>query len=268
MINILYLLFLFNLVFSNASGPPVGYANNYPSFQNCTVCHSGNVNSGNGSIEFSGLPIYYTPGQVYQIEVVVEGTNSRGYGFQATSQAGNIAVGSFALNNNSNYAEINGNYIQQDSRNPSGSWVFDWVAPSTDVGEITFSGSGLATGGSSSTSGDNAYTQGVSIPSQSLFVDSDLNIKHFSLHNNYPNPFNPLTTIQYEIKNKSYVELYIHDVFGNKIINLVKEVQSSGMRSIQWDANNFLGKPVASGTYFYTMKSNGLSQTKSMILLK
>ena len=122
-------------MYSNSSGPPAGYANNFPSFQNCTVCHSGNVNSGNGSIEFSGLPIYYTPGQIYQIEVVVEGTNSRGYGFQATSQVDNIAVGSFALNNNSNYAEINGNYIQQDSRNPSGSWVFDWVAPSTDVGD-------------------------------------------------------------------------------------------------------------------------------------
>ena len=90
-------------MFSNSSGPPAGYANNYPSFQNCTVCHSGNVNSGNGSIEFSGLPIYYTPGQVYQIEIVVEGTNSRGYGFQATSQVDNIAVGSFVLNNNSNY---------------------------------------------------------------------------------------------------------------------------------------------------------------------
>ena len=157
------------------------------------------------------------------------GTNSRGYGFQATSQVDNIAVGSFALNNNSNYAEINGNYIQQDSRNPSGSWVFDWVAPSIDVGEITFSGSGLATGGSSSTSGDNVYTQEVSIPSQSLFVDLGLNIKHFSLHNNYPNPFNLSTTIHYEIIDRSLVELYIHDTYGNMIINLVKEVQSSGM---------------------------------------
>ena len=171
-----------------------------------------------------------------------------------------------------NYAidisDINGNYLQQDARNPSGSWVFDWVAPSTDVGEITFSGSGLATGGSSSTSGDNVYTQEVSIPSQSLFVDSDLNINHFSLHNNYPNPFNPSTTIHYEIIDRSLVELYIHDIYGNMIIKLVKEVQLPGMRSIQWDANASLGRPLASGTYFYTIKSNGLSQTKSMILLK
>ena len=78
-------------------------------------------------------------------------------------------------------------------------------------------------------------------PSQSLFVDGDLNINHFSLHNNYPNPFNPSTTIHYEIIDRSLVELYIHDIYGNMIINLVKEVQLPGMRSIQWDANNSLG---------------------------
>ena len=58
-----------------------------------------------------------------------------------------------------------------------------------------------------------------------------------TLLDNYPNPFNPSTTIHYEIIDRSLVELYIHDIYGNMIINLVKEVQLPGMRSIQWDAN-------------------------------
>ena len=255
-------------MFSNSSGPPSGYANNSPSFQNCTVCHSGNVNSGNGSVQFLGLPSYYTPGEVYQVEVVVDGTHSRGYGFQAASQAGDVSAGLFELNNYSNNLEINGNYIQQDSRTESGSWVFDWIAPSTDVGEITFSGSGLATGGSSSTSGDDIYITQISIPSQPLSIHPSLNSGDFSIKDNYPNPFNPTTTINYETMKEGFVELSIYNTYGNLIINLVKEKQSAGVKSIQWHANNSLGIQVSSGTYLYTIKLNGHSQTKKMIFLK
>ena len=255
-------------MFSNSNGPPSGYANNYPSFQNCTVCHSGNVNSGNGSIQFLGLPSYYTPGEVYQVEVAVDDAHSRGYGFQATSQLGDVSAGLFALNNYSNNLEINGNYIQQDSRTESWSWVFDWIAPSTDVGEITFSGSRLATGGSISTSGDDVYITQISIPSQPLSIHSRLNSGHFSTKDNYPNPFNPTTTINYEIMKEGFVKLSIYNAYGNLIINLVKEKQSAGVKSIQWHANNSLGIQISSGTYLYTLKLNGHSQAKKMIFLK
>ena len=262
------LLLCSTMILSNSSGPPAGYANNFPSFQNCTVCHNGNVNSGNGSIQFRGLPLHYTPGEVYQIEVIVDGTTSRGYGFQASAQVEDITAGSFALNNNSSQLEINGNYIQQNARNESGSWVFNWIAPMTDVGQITFSGSGLATGGSSSTSGDNVYTTEISISSIPLSTQVGLDPKNFSLHNNYPNPFNPMTTINYEILEKSFVEILIHDLQGNLIVKLYSGIQSPGLKSLQWYANNSVGIPVSSGTYLYSIKSNGHSQTKTMIFLK
>ena len=262
------LLLLISFLLGNSSGPPSGYANNAPTFQNCTVCHSGVVNSGNGSIQFVGLPSFYIPGETYPLEIFVNGSNSRGFGFQAAVMKDDISAGSFSINSTSNYSEINGDYIQQSSRNPEGSWVFDWIAPNSDIGEITFSASGLATGGSSGYSGDDVYTTEVSISAQPLSIHSALESNNFTLHNNYPNPFNPITTIDYELKEESFIELNIYDLSGNSIINLVHEVQSPGYKTIQWNANNNMGMLVPSGTYIYSLISKGKIKNKKMILIK
>ena len=117
-------------------------------------------------VSFVNLPEYYVPGETYSIGVEVTGTNQRGYGFQAIAQSGNSVAGEISLNSNSSSAEMNGNYVQHSTRTTSGSWVFDWVAPSSDIGEVTFSASGLATGGNNGTGGDDVYTVSSSIISQ------------------------------------------------------------------------------------------------------
>ena len=82
---------------------------------------------------------------VYEgVTVNVTGTNSRGYGFQMASQVGNDNAGNFSLGTLSEDAELNGNRVQHSSRTVSGEWIIDWLAPSSDVGDITFSVSGLA----------------------------------------------------------------------------------------------------------------------------
>ena len=101
-----------SFLFANSSGPSAGYAHNAPNFNNCTSCHSGSENTGDGSVLFIGLPEYYNPGETYEIGISVDGTGGSGYGFQATVQSGNSAVGTLSLNNNSNQVEINGDYIQ------------------------------------------------------------------------------------------------------------------------------------------------------------
>jgi len=163
--NILIIL-LHYMLFANSNGPNQGYANNAPNFNNCTSCHSGNVNTGDGSVTFSGLPDSYIPGETYEITVNVTGDNDRGYGFQAIAQSGETVAGVISLNPNSENAEMNGNYVQQSSPTTSGSWVFDWIAPSSDVGNVTFSVSGLATGGNSGNGGDEVYTHSFSVPAQ------------------------------------------------------------------------------------------------------
>ena len=63
----------------NSGGPNQGYAHNAPSFNNCTSCHSGTVNSGDGSVVFTNLPDGYNPGETYSIGVTVEGSNETAF---------------------------------------------------------------------------------------------------------------------------------------------------------------------------------------------
>ena len=105
-------LILSGFLAANSSGPNAGYAHNAPNYNNCTSCHSGSVNSGDGEVVFTGLPNAYTPGETYSIGVTVTGSNDRGYGFQAIAQAGNSLAGELSSNTNSSSLEINGDFVQ------------------------------------------------------------------------------------------------------------------------------------------------------------
>ncbi len=181
-----------SLLFANSNGPNSGYAHNAPNFNNCTSCHSGTANTGDGSVTFTGLPEQYIPGETYEIGVSVDGTGGSGYGFQAIAQSGNSAVGTLALNDNSSQVELNGDYIQHSAATISGNWVFNWIAPSTDVGEVVFSASGLAANYPSSNSGDYVYTVSATIGPQ-VPLEEDLFISEYaegSASNKYIEIFN------------------------------------------------------------------------------
>ena len=90
----------------------------------------------------------------------------------------------------------------------------------------------------------------------------------FKLNQNYPNPFNPVTTLGYDLPEQGLVNITVYDLLGNVVNNLVSTYQSSGYKSIQWDATNNLGQPVSAGVYLYTIEAGEFRQTKKMILLK
>ena len=92
--------------------------------------------------------------------------------------------------------------------------------------------------------------------------------KKFSLHQNYPNPFNPVTKLRYDLPQDSYVDITIYDMLGNLVNNLVKNNQSSGYKSVQWNATNNQGEPVSAGVYLYKIQAGNFVDTKKMILLK
>ena len=95
-----------------------------------------------------------------------------------------------------------------------------------------------------------------------------LSPKSFKVNQNYPNPFNPFTTLRYDLPKDEFVSITIYDLLGNVINNLVNNNQSSGYRSVQWNATNNQGQPVAAGVYFYSIEAGEFRQTKKMILLK
>ena len=85
---------------------------------------------------------------------------------------------------------------------------------------------------------------------------------------NFPNPFNPITNIKYELRKDTFVEVVVYDILGNVVNNLVNKNQSSGSKLVQWDATNDHGEPVSAGVYLYKIQADEFSQTKKMILLK
>ncbi len=93
-------------------------------------------------------------------------------------------------------------------------------------------------------------------------------VSAFKLMQNYPNPFNPSTTIQYEIPEKSNVEVTIYDLTGRVVNKLVNQFQQAGLHSVIWNGKNQLGTRAASGFYIYSVKYKNNISSKKMILLK
>ena len=86
---------------------------------------------------------------------------------------------------------------------------------------------------------------------------------HFELSQNFPNPFNPNTTIQYRISEKAHVILQIFDILGREVIRLVDKIEEPGNKSIIFDA-----KGLGSGVYFYRLQVGLTVETKKIMLLK
>ena len=91
---------------------------------------------------------------------------------------------------------------------------------------------------------------------------------NFFLFNNYPNPFNPSTTISYNLPIDSYVNISIFDVLGRRIKTLINKHMRAGKNFVHWNGLNDQGKLVAGGVYIYTIESGDYKESKKMILLK
>ena len=89
-----------------------------------------------------------------------------------------------------------------------------------------------------------------------------------SLGKNFPNPFNMSTEISFTIDKERTVQLFIYDLIGNKIAELVKDTFIPGQHRIRWNGTNQYGNDVSSGIYIYTIVSNDHKESRRMILIK
>lgn len=113
--------------------------------------------------------------------------------------------------------------------------------------------------------------KGKVVPYVEILIGESVSVKdknlpsELTLAQNYPNPFNPETTIEYSIPKSSYISLIVYDALGREIVKLVDEVKSPGNYSATF---NVLNNSIASGVYFYTLRTNDHFETKKMILSK
>lgn len=170
-----FALFLIGTIVWASSGNPPNAHTAAPGEAVCSDCH-GNLNLGGGSVTISGPP-QYTPGQTYTITVGVSRTGQQRWGFQATALTpAHVRAGTLVATNTTRTrveTELGPNrqYVEHTSAgtdlgvpNAAPGWTFDWVAPSSGVGPVTFYVAGNAANGNGNTLGDFIYTTALVIP--------------------------------------------------------------------------------------------------------
>jgi flagellar hook assembly protein FlgD len=90
----------------------------------------------------------------------------------------------------------------------------------------------------------------------------------YQLKQNFSNPFNPTTTIEYSLPRRSRVTLQVYNMLGQKIRTLVDCEESAGSYTITWDGRNAAGEMVSTGVYLYRLQADDFVESKKMLLLK
>ena len=144
-----------------------------------------------------------------------------------------------------------GNTAETSFADALGSGVYQWQVTATDFAgnESAFSEPTIAI---------------------TLGVDGNLAVPEvYALRSNYPNPFNPSTTIVYELPEAGPVSLKVYDLTGKHIRTLVNESVPAGYFQVVWDGRDAHGAALATGVYFYRLvASQGYAKTLKMVLMK
>ncbi len=90
----------------------------------------------------------------------------------------------------------------------------------------------------------------------------------FVLYPNFPNPFNPMTVISYQLSATSEVMLTIYNQLGKAVVTLIRGTQPSGQYQVLWDGRNAAGQQVASGMYLYRLQAGSFVQRRKMLLMR
>ncbi|OPX21603.1 MAG: hypothetical protein B1H02_07385 [Candidatus Latescibacteria bacterium 4484_107] len=92
--------------------------------------------------------------------------------------------------------------------------------------------------------------------------------QEYFLYQNFPNPFNPITELRYQLPEASEVRLSVYNLLGQEVRRLVDEKMAAGAHSAQWDGRDDSGNPLASGVYLCRFRAGDFRQTKRIVLLR
>ena len=125
-------------------------------------------------------------------------------------------------------------------------WAFDGYDPTESTGSRTFTVD----------ASDLLSVNNIALPTS------------YALHNNYPNPFNPVTNILYDIPELTDVKLEIFNVMGQRVRTLAEGKHEAGRYLIVWNATNDIGESLSSGMYIYRIQAGDFVSVKKLVLMK
>lgn len=242
---------------------------------NKSGCHSGNpLNDPAGSITISAPTLtgwQYTPGQTYSVSVTVAriGVNLFGFAMESLTTAGANA-GSFSITNatetTTKSATISGNLrtsvvhkLNGGATADSHTFNFNWTAPATNVGNITFYAAGNAANGNNLTSGDFIYTTSQVLTPAPLGVDEQQLISSMNI---FPNPAENEITVCYELKQDVFVSAKLMTLTGQTVQDLFNESQFAGKRTEKIKISPSLSR----GVYLVAITAEGNMIHKKIII--
>lgn len=245
-----------------------------PGEVNCSGCH-GSSNTGAGSLNITtNIPEEgYTSGTTYQINITVSQpkTSLFGFGFEALNAA-NLNAGTLSITNaiETRLATVNSktNVIHKLDGGKTSSMLgskvfsFNWKAPDTNIGNVTFYTSAVAANGNiEKDDGDLVYTKSEVIKPANPAAALDAEGSNKLIINVFPNPAQKSVSVKYETKNAGKVTIEINDVNGKLVEVLLNEHAASGSH-----VNNFdLGNKYTAGVYFIKIKT--AEQTSGQMLV-
>ena len=207
-----------------------------------------------------------TSTKVFFVRVDDDGLNNENEVFQ---QGGFSSGHSITTTNNSGLAWVgekgNGDtWMYKWGNNEETVSIFDDAFVGLNIERTTDGGFIIGTWGGTLLKTDSEFNY-----DETLFIEEiDLIPETFVLSQNHPNPFNPATTIRYDLPEDALVNITIYDMMGRHIKTLVNDQQTAGYRFTQWNATNNADSPVSAGIYLYMIQAGEFRQTKKMVLLK
>lgn len=172
-----------------------------------------------------------------------------------------VSSGTLGIGTSTGIKILSGEVVQSSKFTGTTTKTFTFTAPSTP-GSVTMAVTGAA--GSSSPPGWNHGTSiTITVVPASGIVKTGETATSYSLAQNFPNPFNPVTKINYSIPKSSNVSLTIYDILGQKVSSLVQEKQDAGNYTVDFDASL-----LSSGVYYYKLEAGEYTSIKKMTLVK
>ena len=191
----------------------------------------------------------------------------RGIQFDLSADMASLLFGSPLLNELQEGVMINSHTLEDGSTRV--------LAVNMNGGLLSFSADGFITvpvtinaGRGERVKVDISGVQLIGQDGQNIPVALELIPMQYSLYQNFPNPFNPVTEIQFDVPDVSAVDLVVYNLMGQQVRRLVNGEIQAGYHRVVWDGLNDRGEPVSTGVYIYSLTSPSFHNTKKMVLLK
>jgi hypothetical protein len=260
-----------------SGGPPNAHTN-APGELNCTACHTTfALNSGSGGITVDGVPGGWQPLTVYDLTVTVDDPDATRWGYEFTVlDTGGNSTGTLTLLDTDSQLSTAGprTYAKQTfagtkaGTTGSASWTVRWTSPAAGVGDITVYVAANGANNNGLNSGDRIYATSETWLDGAVSAAGLPALAELDLKPNYPNPFNPRTTIAYELARDATVRLEIYALDGSLVRRLVNRFETAGGHEVSWNGLDRRGRAAPSGIYLYRIVADGATATRRMTLVR